>query len=74
MLRPKRDPDGRVASPCQSRCRIDALGVCQGCGRTINEIMDWYDSDDATRLQIYRNAQERMDNINCHTTKNRKNQ
>lgn len=51
MIRPKRDPDGRVASPYQSRCRIDALGVCQGCGRTINEIMDWYDADDATRLQ-----------------------
>lgn len=29
-----------VASPCIQICRVEA-GICQGCGRTLDEITRW---------------------------------
>mgnify|MGYP003385842326 CR=1 FL=1 len=30
-----------VASPCVSLCQLDGDGVCNGCGRTLDEITRW---------------------------------
>lgn len=40
-----------VASPCNSVCRVDArTGFCEGCLRTIDEIIAWSTlSDDEKR-------------------------
>ncbi len=46
--------DGRVASPCNSICRIDpASGWCVGCQRTIDEIARWGQMDEADRHRVW---------------------
>jgi len=30
-----------VASPCIKVCILDGQGICQGCGRTLEEIASW---------------------------------
>jgi predicted Fe-S protein YdhL (DUF1289 family) len=47
-------PDGRVASPCISVCRIDdASGLCEGCLRTLDEIAAWSVLDDDDRRAVW---------------------
>lgn len=42
----------RVASPCISVCQLNSERVCVGCGRTLDEIAEWLDADDARRTAI----------------------
>ena len=45
----------RVSSPCISLCRMDdETGLCEGCARTLDEICDWADADDAEKQAILR--------------------
>lgn len=30
-----------VSTPCVKECVIGADGLCRGCGRTLDEIVDW---------------------------------
>jgi uncharacterized protein len=49
------DPSAKsaaVASPCVNICRLDAQGLCIGCGRTLGEIAEWSQASDARRLEI----------------------
>jgi predicted Fe-S protein YdhL (DUF1289 family) len=41
-----------VPSPCVDICRLDAQGMCIGCGRTIGEISEWSRATDARRREI----------------------
>ena len=41
-----------VPSPCVDICRLDARGLCIGCRRTIEEIMEWPRASAARRRQI----------------------
>jgi predicted Fe-S protein YdhL (DUF1289 family) len=34
-------PESWIPSPCRSICRLGPDDVCDGCGRTINEIVSW---------------------------------
>ena len=46
-------PAGGVGSPCISLCRIHAgSGWCEGCLRTLDEIVGWGRLDDANRTAI----------------------
>jgi uncharacterized protein len=38
---PEPAPRPRVASPCVKVCVLDAGNICVGCGRTIDEIIQW---------------------------------
>jgi hypothetical protein len=43
-----------VPSPCMSVCQMDdALGLCKGCLRTLDEIGRWGNADDAGRRSIW---------------------
>jgi hypothetical protein len=43
-----------VPTPCMSVCMMDdALGLCQGCLRTLDEIAQWGDSDEALRREVW---------------------
>jgi len=55
--------DNVVASPCSSVCRMDAAtGWCEGCLRTIDEIIAWATLDDAAKRAIWdRLAQRRLE-------------
>ncbi|MHB8722067.1 MAG: DUF1289 domain-containing protein [Steroidobacteraceae bacterium] len=41
-----------MPSPCVDICRLDARGLCIGCRRTIEEIMEWPSASAARRRQI----------------------
>ncbi len=49
-----------VASPCIGICRIDeASGWCEGCLRTIDEIVAWGAQDDAARRTVLQRLRPR---------------
>ena len=41
-----------MASPCVKLCVLDVRGVCEGCGRTMDEIRAWPAASDAVRHAI----------------------
>ena len=40
------------STPCIGICRLDADGVCVGCGRTMAQIAAWPGMTEAERLRI----------------------
>jgi uncharacterized protein len=44
--------DAAVPSPCVNICRLDAQGLCVGCRRTIDEIIEWPRASEARRREI----------------------
>lgn len=49
-----------VASPCIGICRVDGDDVCLGCGRMIDEIVEWTRVSDARRREVVALAAERL--------------
>lgn len=39
-------------SPCTGHCVLDEQGVCEGCGRTIEEIVAWSSLDAESRREV----------------------
>jgi predicted Fe-S protein YdhL (DUF1289 family) len=54
-------PSAPVASPCTNVCRLDERQVCVGCGRTIDEIIEWPRAAESRRREIVAAAQRRRD-------------
>jgi predicted Fe-S protein YdhL (DUF1289 family) len=51
----------RVSSPCIRVCMIDPeTGLCEGCGRTRDEIAGWYRMSEEDRQRIMAELPERM--------------
>ena len=48
-----------VPSPCIDVCRLDAQGLCVGCRRTMREISEWPNANDARRREILSALKER---------------
>ena len=51
--------DAAVPSPCVDICRLDAQGLCVGCRRTIDEIVEWPRAGEARRREILRDLTRR---------------
>jgi uncharacterized protein len=50
-----------LVSPCINVCRMNgALGLCEGCARTINEIAAWGQMDPAGKQLVWRALPERQ--------------
>jgi predicted Fe-S protein YdhL (DUF1289 family) len=50
-----------IPTPCVNICRIDrASRLCEGCGRTLEEIARWRVLTDAERLAVMTELSERM--------------
>lgn len=48
------DPAHRVPSPCVSLCRMHpGDGLCNGCLRTIDEIIAWGRMDEPSKRQVW---------------------
>jgi len=61
MIRPMIDqPDDPLASPCIRRCCLDDDDVCLGCGRTLDEIMVWSESNDDAKAAILARSRQRV--------------
>ncbi|WP_112663071.1 DUF1289 domain-containing protein [Microvirga flavescens] len=51
----------RASSPCIRVCIVDPeTGLCEGCGRTREEIGNWYHMSEEERLAIMAILPERM--------------
>lgn len=51
----------RASSPCIKVCLIDQeTGLCEGCGRTREEIARWFRLPEEERLRIMAELPERM--------------
>jgi predicted Fe-S protein YdhL (DUF1289 family) len=51
----------RVSSPCIRVCTLDSeTGLCEGCGRTREEITRWYRITEEERQMIMAELPERM--------------
>ncbi|MBA2723183.1 MAG: DUF1289 domain-containing protein [Methylibium sp.] len=49
-----REGSGAVASPCTNVCRMnEASGWCEGCWRTIDEIVAWAVLDEPERRAVW---------------------
>jgi len=44
--------DHSVRSPCIANCKLDDNEVCQGCFRTIEEIISWSSSSNSEKQAI----------------------
>lgn len=54
------DSAGPVESPCIDICVIDErTGLCEGCGRTLDEIAEWGSRTPAERRRIIAELGER---------------
>ena len=53
---------GKMPSPCISLCRMDpATGLCEGCFRTIDEIVQWGNASEDAKRAVWRDIQRRQD-------------
>jgi predicted Fe-S protein YdhL (DUF1289 family) len=61
----------RPSSPCIKVCILDPeTGLCEGCGRTREEIARWFRMPEAERLRIMATLSERMRRAFAHSEKN----
>jgi predicted Fe-S protein YdhL (DUF1289 family) len=50
-----------ISSPCIRVCILDPeTGLCEGCGRTREEIARWYEMSEEERLAIMSGLEDRM--------------
>lgn len=55
------DPAPRpLESPCRRQCCLDEHEQCLGCGRTLQEILDWGAADNVRRRLICQAAEQRL--------------
>lgn len=47
-------------SPCVRQCCLDDADTCLGCGRTLQEILDWHTADSDGRAAILARATARL--------------
>lgn len=49
-----------LASPCRRQCCLNDDEVCLGCGRTLQDILDWGSADNVQRQLICEGAVRRL--------------
>jgi uncharacterized protein len=52
-----------IETPCVAICRTDSEGVCIGCGRTQEEIAEWWDYTDSERKTIMDRLQKEINDL-----------
>lgn len=56
-----------VPSPCINVCRmVPATGLCEGCLRTIDEIVAWGRASDADKRAVWAEIRRREQQIDFH--------
>lgn len=50
-----------VKSPCIAICQLDDNKICIGCGRSVDEIMEWRKSTAERKREIVENARTRQE-------------
>jgi predicted Fe-S protein YdhL (DUF1289 family) len=57
MSTPFSDP---LSSPCVRNCCLDEDNICMGCGRSLEEIVQWGTASDADKSAILARSRERL--------------
>ncbi|MGA9083193.1 MAG: DUF1289 domain-containing protein [Pseudolabrys sp.] len=58
-----------IETPCVKICTLDALmGLCLGCGRTVDEITRWATMSATERTQVMRELPSRLVTSNAVNT------
>jgi len=47
-------------SPCTGVCRLDPRRVCEGCGRLLDEIIEWPAAGESRKREIVAAARQRI--------------
>ena len=55
-------------SPCIKECRLDSNDICKGCGRTIEQITNWWDFTNKQRDDIMNNLELKVRLENLEST------
>ena len=53
-------PSDPLASPCVRNCCLDVDNVCMGCGRLLEEIVQWGTASDSDKSAILARSRERL--------------
>lgn len=53
-----------VGSPCRRQCCLDDQDICLGCGRTLQDILDWGKADMERKRAICAAAEARLQQRN----------
>ncbi|GLS44637.1 DUF1289 domain-containing protein [Methylobacterium brachythecii] len=62
-------PHPKPSSPCTKVCVLDAVtGLCEGCGRSRNEIALWGSMTEPQRLAVMATLPERLRRAYPHRT------
>jgi len=57
-----------IPSPCMSVCLMDSqVGLCQGCLRTLDEIVQWGNADDSVKRLVWSAIAVRVNQFSCVT-------
>jgi predicted Fe-S protein YdhL (DUF1289 family) len=60
---------GAMESPCVKVCTYDpGTGLCQGCGRTLQEIGDWFSMRDDERRAVMDQLPKRLRTVRAGLT------
>ena len=54
-------PNTPIQSPCIGLCKLNADNICMGCFRTLSEVENWADADEATRRSILERVARRKE-------------
>nr|WP_194722841.1 DUF1289 domain-containing protein [Noviherbaspirillum malthae] len=55
---------GRVPSPCISVCKMNAqTGLCEGCLRTIEEIVQWGTASEEVKRAVWMEIRRREEGL-----------
>lgn len=55
---------GPFPSPCINVCKMNAhSGLCDGCLRSIDEIVGWGSASEARKLAVWREIKARIDSV-----------
>lgn len=68
MAQTKKQPS--IDSPCVRSCCLDSADVCMGCGRHLQEILQWHRASDSERETILLRALARR--LQSQSTPNNK--
>lgn len=49
----------KINSPCISDCRINEYNMCMGCGRTVEQIVQWSTYNDNERENIMKGLESK---------------
>ncbi|WP_339083671.1 DUF1289 domain-containing protein [Pseudomonas sp. TMP9] len=53
-----------MVSPCRRQCCLDDQDICLGCGRTLQDILDWSKADQPRQRAICTAAEARLQQRN----------